>query len=138
MIFDFVSTNIENKNIVSAYAITNGGCSEALAKMSFGNKIGARVKVSDSDLFDYSYGSFVVESNKELNASFVKHLGFTIDEEILDINETQMNIDGLFEANRAKFATIYKDTAKNNAKVIKEDSKKNDALVYPYEAVEKL
>ncbi len=136
-IFDFVSTNIENKNIVSAYAITNGGCSEALAKMSFGNKIGASVKVSESDLFDYSYGSFVVESTCELKAPFVKHLGFTIKEEILDINETRMNIEGLFEANRAKFATIYKDTAKNNAVVVKEDSKKNDSLVYPYEAVEK-
>lgn len=135
-IFDFVSTNIENKNIISAYALTNGGVSEALAKMSFGNKIGARVEVAEEDLFDYSYGSFVVEATADLKADFVKFLGFTIPEEILDINEEIMNIDGLFEANRAKFATIYRDVANNKATVIKEDSNKKNTLVYKGEAVE--
>ena len=69
-IYDFVSSNIESKNIISAYAITNGGASEALAKMAFGNKIGADVKLSEADLFNYSYGSFVVEATENLNAPF--------------------------------------------------------------------
>ena len=135
-IFDFVSSNIENKNIVSAYAIINGGVSEALAKMSFGNKVGARVKVTEDDLFDYSYGSFVVESAEELKGSFVKFLGFTIAEEVLDINEEIMNIESLFEANREKFATIYKDKCDNDAKVMEVTSNKKNILVYPYDKVD--
>ena len=135
-IFDFVSSNIENKNIISAYALTNGGVSEALAKMSFGNKVGCRVKVAEDDLFDYSYGSFVVEATADLKGDFVKFLGFTISDEVVDINEEIMNIDGLFEANRSKFATIYKDTAKNDAVVYKADSNKKNTLVYSGEAVE--
>ena len=134
-IFDFVSSNIENKNIISAYTLTNGGVSEALAKMAFGNKIGACVNVSEDDLFNYSYGSFVVETTKELSGEFVTLLGKTINDNKLVVNNVEMNLDELFEANRAKFATIYKDKVENNSSVIVSDSNKPNTLVYKGEAV---
>ena len=134
-IFDFVSSNIENKNIISAYTLTNGGVSEALAKMAFGNKIGACVNVTEDDLFNYSYGSFVVETAKELSGEFVTLLGKTISENKLVVNNVEMNLDELFEANRAKFATIYKDKVENNSSVIVSDSNKPNTLVYKGEAV---
>ena len=53
--FDYVRENILNKTIVSAFAITNGGLAEALAKCSFGNKLGCNVK-TNLDLYAYDYG----------------------------------------------------------------------------------
>ena len=134
-IYDFVSSNIESKNIISAYAITNGGASEALAKMAFGNKIGADVNLSEADLFNYSYGSFVVEASGELKAPFVELIGKTVAAETLTVNGCQMKLDDLFEANRAKFATIYKDKVENNASVIVSNESKPNTLKYKGEAI---
>ena len=46
-----------------------------------------------------------------------------------------MNLDDLFEANRAKFATIYKDKVENNASVIVSNESKPNTLKYKGEAI---
>ena len=53
--FDFVSTNIENKNIISAYALSFGGVIEAVSKMSFGNMIGFNINYDEKYLDAYYY-----------------------------------------------------------------------------------
>lgn len=79
--FDFVSSAIESGKIVSGYAVGFGGVAEALAKMSFGNGIGADVKVDEATLFDNSYGSIVVESTEPLDFPAAELLGHTEAEE---------------------------------------------------------
>ena len=64
--FRLVTENIHNGNIVSAYAIGFGGVAEAVAKMSFGNEIGATLTCDEATLFDYSYGSILVEAKGEV------------------------------------------------------------------------
>ena len=83
--FNFISENIEKKVITSAYAIGFGGVSEAIAKMAFGNEIGANVTINESDLFDYNYGSILIETSEQLNFCNAELIGNTIDNPVLII-----------------------------------------------------
>ena len=105
--WEALNRHIENGDIVSAYAVGFGGVGEALAKMSFGNNIGADIKIEEDTLFDYSYGSVVVESTRELVSSNVLFLGTTMDDPALTINGIRMPLDTLWRANTEKFAKIY-------------------------------
>ncbi len=134
--FDLVSSEIEKKNIVSAYAITNGGACEALAKMSFGNKVGAKVNITELDLFDYSYGSFIVEATSEIKNANAILIGHTSLDSSLEINGTVLSNDQLFEANANKFAKIYKDTVENNATVYSEVSANTNQITYNGDKIE--
>ncbi|HZK34694.1 MAG TPA: phosphoribosylformylglycinamidine synthase subunit PurQ, partial [Bacillota bacterium] len=94
-----------NKEIVSAYAIGFGGVAEAIAKMSFGNRIGYELELSEQDLFSYSYGSILVESTEKLD--FGEYLGQTSDKCI--INDNALSMDDLYRANTLKYTSVYKD-----------------------------
>ena len=110
--FRFVESQIAEGNIVSGYAIGFGGLAEALCKMSFGNAFGVDVQVDEKTLFDYSYGSILVESEKELDHPSAVCLGEVTSGEDgnLCINGHRMSIFELMYANGAKFARIYPDT----------------------------
>ena len=101
--FDYVRENILNKKIVSAFAITNGGLAEALAKSSFGNKLGCKVN-TNLDLYAYDYGSILVESTKELDGIY---LGEVVDNGKLEINGKAYDIEECIKANLETFEPIY-------------------------------
>jgi len=115
--FDFVSTNIENKNIISAYALSFGGVVEALAKMSFGNNVGFDVNYTEKLLDAYNYGSILVESNVELDYPNAIYLGKTVDNKAV-INGVEFTINELYLANTEKFNTVYKDKGNNTCKLM--------------------
>lgn len=54
---------IADKKVLSCQTISFGGVSEAIAKMSFGNKIGFKFtdKLTPSELFRPCYGAFIIE-----------------------------------------------------------------------------
>lgn len=104
-----VNKLIKEGTILAAYNLGYGGLTEALAKMSFGNNVGAKIVAKDSDLFDYGNGSIVIESNEMLFLDNFELLGETISEEILDINGNKISIEEAFEANRSKFTEVYPD-----------------------------
>ncbi len=62
-VFEKVEKLIGEGKVLSAWAVSFGGVSEAVAKMAFGNKIGFRFtdKLSASELFRHCYGAFVLE-----------------------------------------------------------------------------
>lgn len=105
--FTFVTENIAKGTIVSAYAIGFGGVAEAVAKMSFGNEIGAKISYDEHLLFNYNYGSILVESTADLENKNAVLLGESIDEKLLDVNGCQMLLTDLYKANTALFETIY-------------------------------
>ena len=107
--FDYVRENILNKTIVSAFAITNGGLAEALAKSSFGNKLGCKVN-TNLDLYAYDYGSILVESTKELNGIY---LGEVVDNGYITINNNKYSIEDAIKANLETFEPIYPTVSKN-------------------------
>ncbi|MCL2682950.1 MAG: phosphoribosylformylglycinamidine synthase [Bacteroidales bacterium] len=123
--WSFVTENIHNGNIVSAYSIGFGGVGEALAKMSFGNNMGVSIW-EQANLFDYSYGSILVEINGKLEFENAHIFGTTTeceyfdtntiiqDEEIVDYLESK---EKLYKANTEKFATVYPDVSKEMSRL---------------------
>ena len=54
---------IAEGKVLSSWAVSYGGVSEAIAKMAFGNRIGFRFtdKLSANELYRHCYGAFVLE-----------------------------------------------------------------------------
>ncbi len=98
--------------IVSAYAIGFGGVCEALAKMSFGNEKGADIRLSEQILFDYQYGSILVESTEALDIQDAVLLGEVTNSEALVINGEAVSRETLYEACTAPFGKVYPATMK--------------------------
>ncbi len=107
----FVTSQIEAKNIISAYAIGFGGITEAIAKMSFGNNIGAHI-VADN-IFDLNYGSIIIESPVELHSLNILDvnnlvlIGRTYSDAKVEINGVAISIDELYRANTEKYESVY-------------------------------
>lgn len=111
--WDYVHGHVASGDIVSAYAVGFGGVAEALCKMSFGNGFGVDVDYPEDRLFDWSYGSIVVESCTELHGDDVVPLGKVTSGEdgFLRFNGGRVNMDAMLQANRLKFTKIYPDVA---------------------------
>ena len=116
--FEFVRNQIETGNICAAYAIGFGGVAEALCKMSFGNAFGVDVKVSEEDLFNYSYGSILVECEKPLDFPAAEYLGTvtTGEDGMLHINGKSVSIFGMLETCESRFSKIYPATCEPSHK----------------------
>ena len=100
--FDFITENIKNKKIVSAAAIKNGGLSEAVAKMAFGNKLGADMKsdgiIGENEWFKAEYGTFIVETAEKFDYENAVLIGNVISEgKIVIDSKVEINLDELIE-----------------------------------------
>ncbi|MBQ1964464.1 MAG: phosphoribosylformylglycinamidine synthase subunit PurQ, partial [Tidjanibacter sp.] len=133
--FETIRHKIFSGAISSAYAVGFGGVAEALAKMTFGNNIGAEVEMSEADLFNYNYGSIVIESARELDYPNFELLGRTTDKESLTVNGVEMAIEDLYQTNRQKFTAVYPDCSGVEGKVENATSGKNQSK-WEGEAVE--
>ena len=96
--FKLVSKLIKDKAVTAAGTIGQGGIAAALSKMAFGNDIG--FEIYDDDLFNYNYGSFILEipgdeeSVKELLEGYdYKIIGETIEENLFKVNGEVITID---------------------------------------------
>ena len=109
----YVHEQIQAENIVSGYALGFGGLAEAICKMSFGNALDAKIKYDETELFNYGYGSILVEAEEELDYPNAILIGEVTDgeESELTINGKKFDIFELMSVNGAKFAEIYPDTA---------------------------
>ena len=105
---------IQAGKICSGYAIGFGGVAEAIAKMSFGNELAANITLSESDLFDYNYGSILVEATEDLLANCpspiansLQYLGEVTEGAHLVINGEQVSREVLLNACCRPFDKIY-------------------------------
>ena len=111
--WNYVHEQIKAENIVSGYALGFGGLAEAICKMSFGNALDAKIKYDEAELFNYGYGSILVEAEGELDYPNAVLIGEVTDgeESELSINGKKFDIFELMSVNGAKFAEVYPDTA---------------------------
>ena len=105
--FTLTTDLIEKGSVVAAYAVGFGGVAEAVAKMSFGNEIGAKLTIANNELFDYNYGSIVVESTEEIVDAAAILIGETVEEKSLTVNGESVALDALLKANTARFESVY-------------------------------
>lgn len=104
------TTAVQSGQIVSAYAIGFGGVCEALAKMSFGNELGAEIRINEEDLYNYQYGSILVEAAAELSIPDAVQLGFVTDSDSIVINGVAIKRDALYDACTEPFRKVYPAT----------------------------
>ena len=118
--WDYVEEQIGEGNIVSAYAIGYGGLAEAVCKMSFGNGFGFELNYPEDELFNWSYGSILVESETGLDYPGAILVGRVTDGEdgLCRVNGTKESLGKLFSACRDRFNSVYPDSCEASHKDI--------------------
>lgn len=115
-----VSKLIEEKQVISAFAVRFGGVFEAVSKMAFGNMIGAKIfNLTKEDLFDASYGSLVLEvkENVDLEKAFHKanylEIGETNNTKSLEIMNEIFDLENLLVSFRQGLSKVFKEKTKD-------------------------
>ena len=108
----YTTNAIQSGKICATYAIGFGGVAEALAKMSFGNQLGVDIQIAENELFDYNYGSILVEATEELSPLALSPnsliaLGHVVDGTHLIINNERVSREVLLHACCQQFDKIY-------------------------------
>ncbi|MCL1948363.1 MAG: phosphoribosylformylglycinamidine synthase, partial [Turicibacter sp.] len=125
--FDFVYDMITLGHIKSAFSVKQGGIAEAVAKMSFGNHIGANIKTG-YDLFASNIGSIVVESDRPLIFDRANLLGKTTAEKTIVINQEAVTIQEAIDAWQGKFASVYPLSTSEDKSEVEAISYKNTII----------
>lgn len=105
-LYDDIHQMIKKRIILSAYALSTGGLSEAMIKASFGNHIGLSIQ-TDLSLFDLDYGSILIESCQEIIHPDFVYLGKTNDSSLIQINDVTLHIQEALHVNEQKLSSIY-------------------------------
>ena len=109
----FVEEQIAGGNAVSAWAVGFGGVAEGLCKMSFGNSFGVDVNVPEEDLFNYSYGSIILETEADIkfeNAQFLGTVTAGVNDSIR-INSKNIPMESLLESAFDRYEKVYPATS---------------------------
>ena len=105
--WQFVRGKIESGEIVAAWSLGFGGLAEALAKMGFGNNLGAEVRCSETELFEATCGTLVVEATGDLSAPCARRIGSVIADPVLRVNGEVIPLAELEQANAGRYDKIY-------------------------------
>lgn len=106
-VFSFLHENIKSGKIVSVKTVKDGGVAVALAKMSFGNGLGAKISVDESLLLKKNIGSLIIESNEILESDIIQLIGEVNESNSLKINNLDFNINNLLEAWASTFSELF-------------------------------
>ena len=106
-LFDKVTALMREGKVLSAYTPTIGGVAEAVLKMSVGNGYGFNFdeKMSLSDLFGYSYGSFVLELSEDIDLG--KTVGYVTDKKEYTYKDMKLDSESVVGAYEDKLESVY-------------------------------
>ena len=103
----YTTNAIQSGKICAAYALGFGGLAEAITKMSFGNELAVDIQIAENELFDYNYGSIIVEATEDLTLSAAQYIGTVIEGNNLVINGERVSRAILLKACCGQFDKIY-------------------------------
>ena len=103
----YTTNAIQSGKVCATYALGFGGVAEAIAKMSFGNELAVDIQIAENELFDYNYGSIIVEATEDLSLPAAQHIGTVIEGTHLVINGEQVSREVLLHACCGQFDKIY-------------------------------
>jgi phosphoribosylformylglycinamidine synthase len=106
-IFEFIFENVKTKKIVSVKTVKDGGIAVAIAKMSFGNRLGAEIFADENSVLSKNIGGLVIESLEKLNHNSLKEIGKVIDNQLIKINSEEIKISDLLYAYQNTFENLF-------------------------------
>ncbi len=106
-IYSKVTELIRDGKAVSAYTPTYGGVAEGIFKMCVGNGIGFKYAegMSNSDIFGYRYGSFILELTEECGVGIT--LGETTEDKCISMCSEKLSLDKLTAMWEGKLESVY-------------------------------
>ncbi len=123
-VFEFIHENIKSKKIVSVKTVKDGGVAVAVAKMAFGNGLGAEISADENSLLDKNIGSLIIEASESLHSDLLKESGLVTDGEELKINNFRFKISELKSVNKSTFEELFPTKEKEKI-VVEIDEKLN-------------
>ncbi|MGN1080542.1 MAG: phosphoribosylformylglycinamidine synthase [Acutalibacteraceae bacterium] len=111
-VFNKVAELLQSGRAYSCFTPTAGGIAEAVMKMSFGNSQGFRFDgaMTLNDIFGYSYGSFLLETDGDLDEKAVGEI--TSDGSIVFGGES-ISLERLQNAYESRLEPVYSCNIKN-------------------------
>ena len=105
--FNKVTELMRSGKVVSAYTPGIGGIAEAVMKMSFGNGLGFKYEdyLSVSKIFDYSYGSFLLEVTEDIEDGIL--IGTVTDDGKIILGNDSVCINELLGIYEDKLESVY-------------------------------
>jgi len=115
--------------ILAASVVGNQGIASAIAKMSFGNKIGLTIDASidQAVLFEENYGSILVETQEDLEALLIAK---TTEKAVLKYAEEEMQLNALIELWEAPLHSVYPAEKSSDESVITLSNEQSVPSVY--------
>ncbi len=117
-LFNKVTSLIRSGKAISCYTPTMGGVAEAILKMCIGNGFGFEFAsdMSLSDIFGYSYGSFILEVTDDVELGRV--IGCVTECDGISLCDKTISLSSLKEAYESKLESIYPCNADQGAIVL--------------------
>jgi len=105
--FDKVTALMREGKVYAAYTPTIGGLAEAVMKMCMGNGFGFEFddSLELSDIFGYSYGSFILEVDESTKVG--KTVGYIKEERSFSYTDKTVSYDEIEEIYESKLEPVY-------------------------------
>ena len=118
-IYKEISDLVRAGKVLSAYTLTYGGIAEAVMKMCFGNGLGFEFEQHASGLFDYNYGSFILElADEHIDVGML--LGTTTEEYRLVYGKDNVDLKELQSIYENKLEDVFACNIATDNKVVPE------------------
>ena len=118
-IYKEISYLVRAGKVLSAYTLTYGGIAEAVMKMCFGNGLGFEFEQNASGLFDYNYGSFILElADEHIDVGML--LGTTTEEYRLVYGKDNVDLKELQSIYENKLEDVFACNIATDNKVVPE------------------
>ncbi|MBO5210490.1 MAG: phosphoribosylformylglycinamidine synthase [Clostridia bacterium] len=116
-VFDRVTKLMRDGKVKSAYTPTIGGIAEAVMKMAFGNGFGFKYNndLSKEAIFDYSYGSFILECEEKIEGILV---GEITNDGLISYRDEALNLNELLGIYENKLESVFKCNIENTGKEV--------------------
>ena len=131
-VFENVEKLIAEGKVLSCWAVSYGGVSEAVAKMAFGNKIGFKFtdKLTAEELYRACYGAFVIELAEGVDTD-ERVIGETTESYEIKSDNYTISLDKLQTLWEGKLEPVYPVHVKEPAEKPEKYSYKADKRVAP-------
>lgn len=111
-VYEFIHDGILQKTIVSAKTIKEGGVAVALAKMAFGNNLGATVSLEENQILEKNIGGLIIESVEELSHPALQKIGNVVENSMLTINGLESSVSALVSVFTGTFENLFPTSEK--------------------------